>query len=551
VNRSGLKTQREADTIDYCRAKLMQFRLISLFLVTSQVLAACLAGLGKEPKKGNKPATDRNGDPLPPGALARLGKFRSPEVYHAPEFETLAFSPDGKMLATGRRFRWIKVWEVRTGKQLRALKTDYVTKLFFLPDAKTLAIFDGSSLLFWDVTKGKRPRLLTLGETEHWPHPVALSPDGKLLAASGGRGKLYDFHLWDVARLRRTRSFTGHRGTVWDVVFAPDGKTLATGAWDGTARVWDMATGKQLRFFTMRRPNNWVMQVCFILDGKALATLSGETVNLWELATGKVFRSISDDKHRIQTFALSPDGHTLATGGMDGTVQLWEVASGKEIAVFRGHQGHVNKMAFAPDGRFLASGGQDCGTLIWQVLARNPKRRPVRLRPNELQARWTDLAAAQVPRAQRAVWELVESPALAVPFLRKRLRAAPAATPGKLHQWIAELDDNRYRVRYQATRGLTGLGRWAAPALRRKLAGQKVSPEARRRMEGILKKLFRAPPTADQLQAVRAVQALELIRPAEARKVLADFAKGPRDALVTQEAGAALKRLRRCLAQRP
>jgi hypothetical protein len=127
--------------------------------------------------------------------------------------------------------------------------------------------------------------------------------------------------LYGVQHLRERRRFL-HEHSVHSVAFSPDGRTLATGSLDTNARLWEVATGKEI------------------------ATMRGH-------------------EQSVQSVAFSPDGRTLATGSWDSTARLWEVATGKEIAAFRGHEHFVESVTFSPDGRTLATGGHDNTVRLW------------------------------------------------------------------------------------------------------------------------------------------------------------------------------------------
>jgi RNA polymerase sigma factor (sigma-70 family) len=188
---------------------------------------------------------------------------------------------------------------------------------------------------------------------------VAFSPDSKTLASAG-----YDHsvRLWDPATGKEIRRFVGHRDLVMDVAFSPDGKKLASASYerDRTVRVWDVATGRQLRSFN-DGGGHWG-HVAFSPDGKILAGgSSAHSICLWDVEKGKLLHMM-DGQERSPVavcLAFSPDGRILASGGKDGAIRLWDPTSGKELRRFKGTPKKWNHdVVFSPDGRVLAS----CGT---------------------------------------------------------------------------------------------------------------------------------------------------------------------------------------------
>jgi dipeptidyl aminopeptidase/acylaminoacyl peptidase len=337
------------------------------------------------------------------------------------------------------------------------------------------------------------------------------------------------------------------------VAFAPDGRILAVGGsvlpggrFIGTLWLWDPATGKE-----RARPaehGGGVHSLAFTPDGKTLATtsLDDATVKLWEVATGKERAVLKGVMHGNSSPAFTSDGSILAAGGpKEGTVVLWDLPTGKELAMLKGNANAVHVVAFTPDGKTLAAAeGPDTTIRLWDVsgLTRARKRPTVRRSDDELEASWAALAGADATAAYRATWELAAAPGQAVPLLKARLRAVAPPDPTRVARLIADLDSDDFAVREQATRALADLGESALPALRKVLAGR-PSAETRQRVEPLLAELEQPANSPECLRVLRAVEVLEHIGTAEARRVLDQLATGLVEARVTQEAKASLSRL--------
>jgi|GEM_PF-1297353 len=193
---------------------------------------------------------------------------------------------------------------------------------------------------------------------------VAFSPDGTTLASGSWDTTI---KLWNVATGGLLRTLTGHTGYVYSVAFSPDGTTLASGSEDNTIKLWNVATGGLLR--TLTGHTSYVDSVAFSPDGATLA--SGEcednTIKLWNVATGGLLRTLTGHTGYVNSVAFSPDGTTLASGSSDNTIKLWNVATGGLLRTIIGHTSYVSPVAFSPDGTTLASGSWDSTIKLWNV----------------------------------------------------------------------------------------------------------------------------------------------------------------------------------------
>jgi RNA polymerase sigma factor (sigma-70 family) len=296
------------------------------------------------------PRTDRYGDSLPAGALARMGSTR---FRHGSWAYRVVFARDGKTLISAGADRAIRFWEVSTGKQVRQLTghAGAINSLALSPDGQVLAAAStDETIRLWDAAGGKEIRRIPAAAGRI--AALAFSPDGKTLA-SGSSDK--GIGLWDPATGRLVRAWAGHNGEVSSLVFSADGKTLASGGWDGTAALWQTATAEELRRFRVEKIQSG-LAVALSPDGKVLAAggLNSPKLHLWDTGTGKEVRQL-EGKWGFLSMIFSSDGKTLLTGGQDGSLRLWDVAGGKERRRFRDSGSWVTSLAFSPDGKNVAA----------------------------------------------------------------------------------------------------------------------------------------------------------------------------------------------------
>ena len=280
------------------------------------------------------------------------------------EVRSIAYSPDGKTLASGLSGGQIRLWDARSGALLRTLDghANEVHSVAFAPDGNTLASgSEDKTIKLWDARSGELLR--TLEGHINWVTSVAFAPDGKTLASSS-----YDntIKLWDARSGELLRTLEGHTRTVYSVAFAPDGSTLASSSSDDTIKLWDARSGEVLR--TLEGHTSSVWSVAFAPDGSTLASSSDDkTIKLWDARSGELLRTLEGHTSWVTSVAFAPDGNTLASGSYDKTIKTWDARSGELLRTLEGHTSRVNSVAFAPDGSTLASGSDDKTIKTWDA----------------------------------------------------------------------------------------------------------------------------------------------------------------------------------------
>jgi hypothetical protein len=276
----------------------------------------------------------------------------------------VAFSPDGRSLATVSFYQSVNIWAVSTGGLLQSITgAGTVYRAHFSPDGRQLATVDDKVIRLWDVATGQQLTIIGLENAR-----LAFSPDGHAVAIVNGSGRTDRLEIWDLRRRKPLRSWDPHQGQtsqgavflrVAAVRFSDDGAVLATAGADTRVRIWDPRTGALLHILI--HPHG-VGAVAFSHDNRILATTSSDLVRVWSLESGQPVHTLPHDGARLVMFGA---GGWLATASSD-EVRTWDPDSGRQLGAVK-HDAGAKALDLSSDGRFLAAGLTGNRAVVWEI----------------------------------------------------------------------------------------------------------------------------------------------------------------------------------------
>ncbi len=318
----------------------------------------------------------------------------NPRLRHAAPIFALAFSADGRRLATASRDHTVKLWDLANGHEIRTYEghDDEVNFVAYSPDGQTIASAGTDALIkLWDAASGKDQRTLKIAEGEYVT-ALAFARDGKHLFAGfagkptkDGEGTVALLAAFDVKTGEVKRTDTDFRGRVNSLAFTTDGHSLAVSDETGQVRLWQypgmIENAKQPAYWLKQHDTGAIYAVTFSPDGKTLVCSGPDSVKLYATVLPGAAFQITNPRLTLpstsftRALAFSKDGKGLFTGSEDGLIRFWDPESGQMLGSFKGHAGAVRSLAFNPGGNQLASAGFDYTVRLWDfdivLVARN------------------------------------------------------------------------------------------------------------------------------------------------------------------------------------
>ncbi|MGL5064401.1 MAG: protein kinase domain-containing protein [Microcoleus sp.] len=321
----------------------------------------CLGEIPRIPSTSSAYAAAQNLQQQCEGGLRWKNALVKNFAQHLDSVGSVAFSPDGLMLASGSKDKTAQIWDLATGKSIRRFDGDSSTVWSVTFDAKGTQLAMGTGfwrVMVWDLQTGKVVHNLD-HEASVWS--VAISPDGQSIVSGSGDKTT---KVWDATNGELIYNLPDHTNFVYSVAIAPDGKTVASASNDKTITLVEMATGSLIR--TLEGHTDAVRSIAITPDDKTLVSGSyDETIKIWNLETGELIRTLEGHSDDIVTVAISPDGKFIASGSKDKTIKIWDLASGELLNTLTGHTDEVYSVNFSPDGKTIASGSKDNTIKLW------------------------------------------------------------------------------------------------------------------------------------------------------------------------------------------
>jgi WD40 repeat protein/tRNA A-37 threonylcarbamoyl transferase component Bud32 len=273
---------------------------------------------------------------------------------HSMAVSAVAWSPDGKLIASGSGDNTVQIWDATNGNTLLTYQghTDYVYDVAWSPDGKLIASCgNDGTVQIWDASDGRH--ILTYpGDPTMYVSAVAWSPDGRFIASGSEDNTV---KIWDAATGHTILTYNEHTDSVNTVKWSPDGKYIASGGDDDTVQIWGPTDGKTVT--TYAGHNDTVNAVAWSPDSMHIASGSDDTtVQVWGATSSNLIFTYRGHSDAVYAVAWSPNGKRIVSGSADTTVRVWNATDGSKAFIYHGHSASVNAVAWSPDGKRIASG---------------------------------------------------------------------------------------------------------------------------------------------------------------------------------------------------